>query len=138
VKPQLGDRSSPDVASAFDELLRGWRHRCMKNMCRPAGEKGGFVQQRVAKSATDESTEGEGVGLSAGIEELDLEEALAAARHAHELVEALPVDRAQALFVHVVPMIRLRRLAIQQHLESYGSATFRDTEHEMQVARMEA
>src|SRR5678816_955654 len=85
------------------------------------------------------SAERERVGLHAGIQELDRERAvLDRLRLTDQLIQTLLVDHADALRIHVDASILRRRAAVDRHAEAHALAVLAWTEHQMQVARMEA
>src|SRR5271170_543183 len=84
-------------------------------------------------------TEGERVGLGAGVEERDLEGSLGdALALADELVQALLGEGAVAVFVEVEPVGGVRRLPVEEHLESHGGARYGRPQDHVQVAGLEA
>ena len=81
---------------------------------------------------------GEGKALSAGIEELDRECALAnGALLPYELVESLSLDRAVSGVVDVRAMIASGWLAVDRDAEPDRSARSGRAEHKVDVAGME-
>src|SRR5690606_33472755 len=86
-----------------------------------------------------DSSESEGKGAGAGIQELDLEGALAnAARLADQLIQPLFVDHAAAVLGHVLAGIATRRLAINGDSKAHRLAILAGTEHQVHIARLEA
>ncbi len=82
--------------------------------------------------------EGEGVDLGARVEEGDLEGALDDARRLpDELVQPLIDQGAVAFVVHVEPVRRPRRLAVEQNAVTHRAAGRRRTHDSVQVARLE-
>src|SRR6185437_8037784 len=94
--------------------------------------------QPSAKASASSLPEGEGEGLHAGIEELDLEGAVFnRPLLAHQLIEAMKRDRAQALSVGVGAMVRARGGAVNGDLEADGLAV-RRAQHQVEIPGVEA
>ena len=67
--------------------------------------------------------EGKHVSRNIGVEERDLEGVLGdGTLLTDELIEPLFDNRAVAIRIHVTPLRRSRRVAIEQHVESYGGS----------------
>src|SRR5687768_5541172 len=83
--------------------------------------------------------EGEGEGPYAGVAEGDLERAVGdGAALADELVQPRLGDRAGAVVVDVVPVVRARRLSVEAHAEPHRVPTRRRCHDEVHVPGGEA
>src|SRR5271165_979396 len=93
----------------------------------------------VSRAGLPDLAEGERVGLDPGVGEGDLEGAVGdGAGLPDELVQPLFGHRSVALAVHVGPVRRTRRLAVDEHAEPHRRALYGGPHDQVQIAGVEA